>query len=312
MTIDPGTSEIKVKSSNHDNHHHDLRPILEAYHRSQTEGTLLSVDFSTVNDYLWLLRGVSRVMAPLGRRGMFYLAAAVSDFFLPDERTVRPSGLYTRETSGHGADESGIGRTQDSVGSRDSQSRNGSSSKSPQAARTRMDTGRIHCLIQGKSWIPSPFSLLPNPCDLLFSSWFRMANAEPLQLETEQSLLIPKARAALQRYGHQIVIGNDLHRRKYEVVFVEPEDVENRSTTTSDPAVSSDSDGPQTPPLELSEEGKTGPGHGPRFKETWLRLDQVKERSTGAEEIEIESLIVERLVDRHTSWIEAGKKKAVA
>lgn len=129
--------------------------------------------------------------------------------------------------------------------------------------------------------------------------------------------MIPKARAALQRYGHQIVIGNDLHRRKYEVVFVEPEDVENRSTTTTTAASlpaaaeTTSSDGPQTPPLEVPEE-KTGQAHGPRFKETWLRLDQVKERSTGAEEIEIESLIVERLVDRHTSWIEAGKKKAAA
>jgi phosphopantothenate-cysteine ligase len=65
-----------------------LKPVLEAYNRSQTEGTLLSVDYQTVTDYLWLLRNVSKVMAPLGRRGMFYLAAAVSDFFLPDERTV--------------------------------------------------------------------------------------------------------------------------------------------------------------------------------------------------------------------------------
>lgn len=27
-------------------------------------------------------------MTPLGRRGLFYLAAAVSDFFLPEEKTV--------------------------------------------------------------------------------------------------------------------------------------------------------------------------------------------------------------------------------
>jgi hypothetical protein len=27
-------------------------------------------------------------MAPLERRGMFYLAAAVSDFFLPDDKVV--------------------------------------------------------------------------------------------------------------------------------------------------------------------------------------------------------------------------------
>lgn len=27
----------------------------------------------------------------------------------------------------------------------------------------------------------------------------------------------------MERYGHQVVIGNDLHTRKYEVVFVRPE-----------------------------------------------------------------------------------------
>ena len=34
-------------------------------------------------------------------------------------------------------------------------------------------------------------------------------------------MIIPKARQALDRYGHQIVIGNDLATRKHEVVFVQ-------------------------------------------------------------------------------------------
>lgn len=66
-----------------------LEPILRAYHHTQSQGTLLSVDFQTVNEYLWLLRAVTGSMAGLGRRGMFYLAAAVSDFFLPEEKMVR-------------------------------------------------------------------------------------------------------------------------------------------------------------------------------------------------------------------------------
>jgi phosphopantothenate-cysteine ligase len=46
------------------------------------------MDFNTVNDYLWILREMAGVMGVLGRRGMFYLAAAVSDFFLPLDRMV--------------------------------------------------------------------------------------------------------------------------------------------------------------------------------------------------------------------------------
>lgn len=62
--------------------------MLKAYKEAQTAGTLLQMDFSTVNDYLWILREMARVMGILGRRGMFYLAAAVSDFFLPLDRMV--------------------------------------------------------------------------------------------------------------------------------------------------------------------------------------------------------------------------------
>jgi len=71
-------------------------PILQAYNKAQDEGTLLQVDFQTINEYLWLLKGVTGVMAPLGRRGMYYLAAAASDFFLPDDRLV---GDYARSVS---------------------------------------------------------------------------------------------------------------------------------------------------------------------------------------------------------------------
>ena len=84
MSVDAGGS-ITVASP----HAAKLLPVLQAYNAAQAEGTLLSVDFQTVNEYLWLLRAVTQSMAGLGRRGMFYLAAAVSDFFLPEDRVVR-------------------------------------------------------------------------------------------------------------------------------------------------------------------------------------------------------------------------------
>lgn len=80
------SGEITVASP----HAAKLLPVLKAYNEAQERGTLLSVDFQTVNEYLWLLRAVTKSMAGLGRRGMFYLAAAVSDFFLPEDRVVRP------------------------------------------------------------------------------------------------------------------------------------------------------------------------------------------------------------------------------
>lgn len=40
------------------------------------------------------------------------------------------------------------------------------------------------------------------------------------QLETDDALLVPKCRGALERYGHQLVIGNILMTRKETVIFV--------------------------------------------------------------------------------------------
>lgn len=67
-----------------------LHSVLSAYKVVQQAGTLLTLDFVTVNEYLWLLRAVSKELSMLGRGAMYYLAAAVSDFFLPRSKMVRP------------------------------------------------------------------------------------------------------------------------------------------------------------------------------------------------------------------------------
>ena len=49
---------------------------------------MLTLNFVTVNDYLWLLRAVSQELSVFGKDAMYYLAAAVSDFFLPRQKMV--------------------------------------------------------------------------------------------------------------------------------------------------------------------------------------------------------------------------------
>lgn len=65
-----------------------LRSVLAAYKAVHRAGMLHTLTFVTVNEYLWLLRAVSRELSSLGRNAMYYLAAAVSDFFLPREKMV--------------------------------------------------------------------------------------------------------------------------------------------------------------------------------------------------------------------------------
>lgn len=69
--------------------HEFLHKVLTSYKSAQQQGTLLTLSFVTINDYLFLLRAVSEQMSCLGRTAMYYLAAAVSDFFLPSQRLVR-------------------------------------------------------------------------------------------------------------------------------------------------------------------------------------------------------------------------------
>lgn len=42
-----------------------------------------------------------------------------------------------------------------------------------------------------------------------------------LQLETNENILLTKARKALHNYGHHLVIANQLHSRKVMVLFVD-------------------------------------------------------------------------------------------
>lgn len=60
--------------------------VLRKYHAARSSNLLLTVPFVTIGDYLHELRAVARLMHRLGPDGLLYLAAAASDFFLPQDR----------------------------------------------------------------------------------------------------------------------------------------------------------------------------------------------------------------------------------
>ena len=65
-----------------------LADILCKYQRVKERGTLLSVEFTTLGDYLYLLKTASEALNDLRNRAMLYLAAAVSDFYIPAAEMV--------------------------------------------------------------------------------------------------------------------------------------------------------------------------------------------------------------------------------
>ncbi|KAL2296642.1 hypothetical protein Nmel_015966 [Mimus melanotis] len=60
-----------------------LLPALREYQRATEAGALLAIEFTGLVEYLALLRAAARALAPLGSSVMFYLSAAVSDFYIP-------------------------------------------------------------------------------------------------------------------------------------------------------------------------------------------------------------------------------------
>jgi len=65
-----------------------IRGALDEYKQAAVDQTMLAVSFVTVSDYLWLLKLISCEMKPFGRYAMFFLAAAVSDFYIPEEKMI--------------------------------------------------------------------------------------------------------------------------------------------------------------------------------------------------------------------------------
>lgn len=171
--------------------------VLRRYRKAKKENTLLLLSFTTVNEYLWYLRELAVQMQPLGANALFYLAAAVSDFFVPAQRMVehkiQSSEAFNRlnETS-RSAEDHG---------------------KTPAA---HMDGGSLM------------IDLDPVPKFLkhLVDEWSPHAMIVSFKLETDPALLSVKAQTALDKYSHHLVIGNLLNTRKWEVLFVSKQDGE--------------------------------------------------------------------------------------
>lgn len=61
----------------------NITTVLQRYQAVKAAGLLLPVEFSTLSDYLHLLKAAAQALSSIGSKAMFYLAAAVSDFYIP-------------------------------------------------------------------------------------------------------------------------------------------------------------------------------------------------------------------------------------
>lgn len=152
----------------------EMLEVFQRYQHAKTNQLLLLVPFTTVNQYLFTLRSISILLGKETTNNstnvMFYLAAAVSDFFIPTSRRANHK-IQSDDVSAGGQ------------------------------LTVKLDP-------------------VPKFLRRLVESWTPGAMIVSFKLETDPSILEAKAKKALNRYNHQLVIGNLLQTRKREVIFV--------------------------------------------------------------------------------------------
>ena len=163
--------------------------VLRKYNAARRNNTLLLLSFTTITEYLWELRSISMLMRPLGPKALFYLAAAVSDFFLPGDR------LSEHKIQSSEVNATGIAIDSESLGN--------------------VNSSQVKQLMINLDPVPKFLKSLVD-------GWAPEGMIVSFKLETDPSLLVSKAQQAVARYSHHLVIGNLLSTRKFEVVFVAP------------------------------------------------------------------------------------------
>ena len=244
--------------------------VLRQYNEAKRDNKLLILSYVTITEYLWNLREVAQLMQPLGPKALFYLAAAVSDFFVPQDRMVEhkiqsnEEFLQSAESRGHGK---------------------------PPAART-----------EGRSLV---IDLEPVPKFLkqLVDGWAPEAMIVSFKLETDPSILVKKAQYALNKYSHHLVIGNLLLTRKWEVVFVSVLDGEKWIRVPSSRRTKSFS-GVQ------SLVGSADPLTQSDTVEADRSVSDQGGVPQGEPAVEIESLIIPEIETMHTRLIEQAQTRA--
>ncbi|KAK3311356.1 DNA/pantothenate metabolism flavoprotein [Chaetomium strumarium] len=244
--------------------------VLRKYRDARDRNMLLLLPFVSISDYLHELRSVAQLMRPLGPRGLLYLAAAVSDFFVPPERmsehkiqSTNAADVFKRNG---GANARPVTEEEETFDNFDS------SPSVPRSKRLVIDLDPVPKFLKN-----------------LVEGWSPQGMIVSFKLETDPTILVHKARYSLDRYQHHLVIGNLLSTRKWEVVFVSPGNPDRWIRVP----VRRKGDGSGAPTTETDKDEPLDPNSLP----------------DGEPELEIESLIIPAVQDLHSKYIHTLEEK---
>lgn len=144
----------------------NITKVLKRYQEVKESRLLLPIEFSALSEYLHLLKAAAQALNSIGSKAMFYLAAAVSDFYIP-------------------------------------------ASAMPE-----------HKIQSSNGPLQLSLNMVPKILSPLVKDWAPQAFVISFKLETDASILLDKAKKALDTYRHQAVVANVLDSRRGYVVVV--------------------------------------------------------------------------------------------
>ncbi|KAL7462864.1 hypothetical protein ACHAXS_005683 [Conticribra weissflogii] len=241
---DSSTSTPKINSESHANtlrgylslnprlaHSQRLQSALRERNRIVQHGLLLTVTFRTVEDYLSKFQMCCEAVNTCGTLGLVYLAAAVSDFYIPkDKRAIHKiqSRDYGLQSTAH----SSSGESATSFGAED-----GSNQLSNDDG---IENQRFIQLGEGNTLTLTLYPV-PKVIPSLRKTWCPLAFVVSFKLETDASILREKSVIAMKTNNVHLVIGNELATRHEKVYLLSRQDV------TSTPGISVSGDATTKP-----------------------------------------------------------------
>jgi phosphopantothenate-cysteine ligase len=254
----------------------EMLSVLRKYNWAKKNNMLLLLPFTTITDYLWNLRQIAQLMRPLGPKGLFYLAAAVSDFFVPKDRMAEHK-IQSSDVTEH-------------------------DSHKTESYGEEMDAEPVSLVNSVRSRkLVVDLDPVPKFLKRLVDGWAPEGMIVSFKLETDPSTLVSKAHYSLDRYSHHLVIGNLLSTRKWEVVFVSPNSPDRWIRVPKHWRTKSISGSENLVGLAALRSGMAN------ITTECDTIEQQGYLGTGGG-LEIESLIVPEVVKMHTKMVEGGKE----
>lgn len=171
--------------------------VLRKYRHAREANRLLVLPFVSISDYLHELRSIAQLMNPLGPRGLLYLAAAVSDFFVPVRLHLPSISIHTNPPC-----------QPDRMSEHKIQSTNAVDPVKAASTEEVFDNFDSSPAVPRSKRLVIDLDPVPKFLKNLVEGWSPEGMIVSFKLETDPSILVHKARYSLDRYQHHLVIGN--------------------------------------------------------------------------------------------------------